>query len=692
MTRVKADLAQRPAILMAMVLMLSLAPMFGVSASKNAASSAITGRSLPTAMQAACTGVRFTQAAGSPVSAGDRPQEIAAGDFNLDGKADLAVTNGADDNVTIQLGNGSGGFTQAAGSPINVGDFPESITIGDFNLDGKPDLATANPNSNNVTILLGDGNGGFTQAAGSPVAVGANPNSVAVGDFNLDGKADLATVNITADNVTVLLGNGSGGFTEAAGSPVGVGDTPIFVAAGDFNLDGKGDLATANLNADNVTILLGNGSGGFTQAAGSPVGAGSSPNSIAIGDFNLDGKADLAVANAGSDNVTILLGDGNGGFTQPAGSPVGVGDAPVSVAIGDFNLDGKADLAAVNTSANNVTILLGNGSGNFAQPAGSPVGVGPQAQFVATGDFNLDGKADLAVANAGTDNVTIQLNTCGSNEPPAIIATPVTRNAGSPSANSQIATVNDAEDAENILTVTVNGGASAIVNSVTVSGISVSAAGVVTANVVAACGAAAANFTLRVTDSNSLFAEAALTVSVNPDNQPPVITCPASIVGATPSPNASCLVVNYPAPVASDNCPGVTAVCNPPSGTCFPLGTTTVTCTATDSAGNTAQCGFTVTTFDFCLQDDSNPATALSFNSQTGDYRFCTGGVSLTGKGTVSKQGLTVTLTHNPSDRRVQARVDGAANRATASLQSPPGVVKCTITDRNLNNNTCACQ
>jgi hypothetical protein len=99
-----------------------------------------------------------------------------------------------------------------------------------------------------------------------------------------------------------------------------------------------------------------------------------------------------------------------------------------------------------------------------------------------------------------------------------------------------------------------------------------------------------------------------------------------------------------------------------------------------------------VTTFDFCLQDDSNPATALSFNSQTGDYRFCTGGASFTGKGTVVKQGLLVTLTHNPTDRRVLARVEGATNRATASLQSPPGIIKCTITDRNLNNNTCSCQ
>ena len=175
------------------------------------------------------------------------------------------------------------------------------------------------------------------------------------------------------------------------------------------------------------------------------------------------------------------------------------------------------------------------------------------------------------------------------------------------------------------------------------------------------------------------------------DTVPPAITCPAGVI-AIPAPGAASVVVTFPAPVATDNVEVASVICSPASGSTFPLGTTTVTCTAADSTGNTAQCSFTVTTFDFCLQDDSTPAGVLSFNSLTGDYRFCCGGTSFTGKGTVLKQGLTVTLTHNASDRRLQARVDGAANRATASLQSPPGTIKCTITDRNIKNNTCACQ
>ena len=290
-------------------------------------------------------------------------------------------------------------FIQPTGSPVAAGTNPLSVAVGDFNLDGKPDLAVANVDSNNVTILLGNGIGGFTQPAGSPVGAGTGPLSVAVGDFNLDGKPDLAVAN-AGGGVTILLGNGTGGFTQPAGSPVGAGITPISVAVGDFNLDGKPDLAVANQGSNNVTILLGNGMGGFTQPAGSPVGAGTTPRSVAVGDFNLDGKPDLAVANNSSNNVTILLGNGSGGFTQPVGSPVAAGTTPVSVAVGDFNLDGKPDLAVANHVArDNVTILLGNGMGGFTQPAGSPVGAGTTPRSVAVGDFNLDGKPDLAVAN-----------------------------------------------------------------------------------------------------------------------------------------------------------------------------------------------------------------------------------------------------------------------------------------------------
>src|SRR5271157_1234108 len=173
-----------------------------------------------------------------------------------------------------------------------------------------------------VSILLAlsaAANAQFTPAPGSPFAAGSYPASVAVADFNGDGRLDLAVANEGSHNVTVLLGNGTGGFTAAPGSPFPAGSSPISVAVGDFNGDGKPDLAIANEGGNNVTVLLGNGTGGFTAAPGSPFPVGTQPESVAVGDFNGDGKPDLAIANARSNTVTVLLGNGTGGFTAAPG-------------------------------------------------------------------------------------------------------------------------------------------------------------------------------------------------------------------------------------------------------------------------------------------------------------------------------------------------------------------------------------
>jgi hypothetical protein len=186
------------------------------------------------------------------------------------------------------------------------------------------------------------------------------------------------------------------------------------------------------------------------------------------------------------------------------------------------------------------------------------------------------------------------------------------------------------------------------------------------------------------------------TVTVN-DTQPPTITCPPNQTAVTnqnacPAPN--CQVATFTT-TATDNCPGVTVVCNPPSGTCFPVGVTTVTCTATDASGNTASCTFTLSVFDTALQDDSNPAIILLWNSITGAYRFCCNGTTFTGVGKATRQGCVYTLDHtNAVDRRVLGRVDKAVHAGTASIQAPPGTLRCTITDRNTLNDTLlpACQ
>ena len=344
---------------------------------------------------------------------GPYPSSVAVGDFNGDGIADIVVANYGNltggESLTILLGHGDGTFTAEPVSPA-TGTAPYVVVVGDFNGDGIPDLAVANSYSDTLTILLGKGDGTFTTAA-SP-ATGYTPTSIAVGDFNGDGNADLAVSNSYSNTISILLGDGHGNFTPAA-SPV-TGSYPYFVATGDFNGDGIPDLAVANSHDDTLTILLGKGDGTFTTAA-SP-STGSFPASIAVGDFNGDGNADLAIVNAGVDaegnTVTILLGDGHGNFTV-APSPV-TATFPRYIAVADFNGDGYPDLAVADEGGNAVTILLGRGDGTFTATAVSPP-TGSYPDSIAVGDFNGDGVPDVVVPNqnfgssSSTETATVLL-------------------------------------------------------------------------------------------------------------------------------------------------------------------------------------------------------------------------------------------------------------------------------------------
>ncbi len=331
--------------------------------------------------------------------AGSGPDSVAVGDFNGDGKPDLAVANYGDGTVSVLLGNGDGTF-QAAVS-YGAGSGPASVAVGDFNGDGKADLVVANSTDGTVSVLLGNGDGTFQAAVN--YGAGSGPASVAVGDFNGDGKADLVVGNCNDGVVSVLLGNGDGTFQAAVS--YGTGSGPASVAVGDFNGDGKADLAVATYTDGTVSVLLGNGDGTF-QAAVS-YGTGSNPASVAVGDFNGDGKADLAVANYGDGTVSLLLGNGDGTFQ--AAVNYGTGSNPASVAVGDFNGDGEADLAVANYNDGTVSVLLGYGDGTFQ--AAVNYGTGSNPASVAVGDFNGDGKPDLAVANGGNNSVSILLNT-----------------------------------------------------------------------------------------------------------------------------------------------------------------------------------------------------------------------------------------------------------------------------------------
>jgi FG-GAP-like repeat/FG-GAP repeat len=313
------------------------------------------------AAQAGAAG--FTPALGSPFATGGAsPFFVAVGDFNGDNKPDVAVGNGGSANVSVLLGDGSGGLSPAPGSPFASGVFgPESVAVGDFNGDNKPDVAVANGNGT-VSVLLGDGSGGLSPAPGSPFASGGSfPEGVAVADFNGDNKPDVSVANDGSDTVSVLLGDASGGLSPAPGSPFASGGSqPFGVAAGDFNGDNKPDVALGNAGSDTVAVLLGDGSGGLSPAPRSPFASGGiTPTGVAVGDFNGDNKPDVAVSNENSDNLSVLLGNGSGGLRPAGGSPFATqGSSPFGVAVGDFNSDNSPDVAVANYRSNNVSVLL----------------------------------------------------------------------------------------------------------------------------------------------------------------------------------------------------------------------------------------------------------------------------------------------------------------------------------------------
>lgn len=360
---------------------------------------------------------------------GFEAEGVAVGDFNGDGIPDLAVTGFKDNSVTILLGNGDGTFT-AAPAAASTGNGPNSIVVADFNGDGIQDLAIANYSVDSLTILLGKGDGTFTLVNDAPTT-GTGPTSIAVADFNGDGIPDLAVSTVFSHTVTILLGKGDGTFTASTLSTNLVA-SEFAIAAGDFNGDGKADLAVTTF--DGAKILLGNGDGTFTSGASYITAARNNyPISIAVADFNGDGKLDIAVGNGDNvegsvSNLTILLGNGNGAFTQvPAGSSVPW--YPSGIAVADFNQDGVPDIALTSSFGSGVAVLFGRGNGTF--PTGLPVPAAGSGG-VATGDFNGDGRVDLALPTGFGDTVAVMLSL------PAITATVTPTAVSIPTAGQHI--------------------------------------------------------------------------------------------------------------------------------------------------------------------------------------------------------------------------------------------------------------
>lgn len=351
----------------------------------------------------------FTEATDSPFMVGVSPQAVESGDFNGDGRRDLAVANSGSNSVTILLAQAAGGFLPEAGSPAVAGG-PKTIAVDDFNADGRPDLAVGSGNGT-LTILLRQALGGFA-VEGMPLATQLNTLDVVAADFNGDARPDLATAS-SGSALHVFLRQAGGGFAQESGSPYQfpIQRNMFRLDTADFNADSRIDIAAANESGGSASVLVRQAGGGFAEESGSPTPAGQAPRAIVAADFNGDGRPDLALPDAnGFRPLTVLLRQASGGFA-PEANPELLPGAPTDIASGDFNGDGRPDLAVTSAGFDSqVIVLLRQAGGGFEPDADSPITVGDSPSSVAVGNFGGDARPDLAVANGGSANVTVLLN------------------------------------------------------------------------------------------------------------------------------------------------------------------------------------------------------------------------------------------------------------------------------------------
>jgi hypothetical protein len=348
------------------------------------------------------------------IRVGQGPRWVSVADVNHDGNPDILVTNSLAGTVSVLLGDGAGQFKEAPDSPFPAGHEPNDIAVADMNGDGHPDLIIPNHQAPTITILLGDGKGSFHPAPGSPVDVHSNPHphGVAVGDFDGDGKLDVVTDSWGENKIELLLGDGKGGL-RTPGHYFPTGRRPYErLRSADFNHDGHPDVVTTNLDDDTVSILLGDGKGGFTPASGSPFPAGAKPWEVFAGDINGDGNTDLAVipyqrdlAREAQNAVTVLQGDGRGSFRPMPGSPIPLGDCrgPNSVSAGELRR-GERTIAVSCAQSGNVMLYTLTAGGHYhATSIAAKRGWGS----VTLAQLTRDGRSALITANNEDGTITI---------------------------------------------------------------------------------------------------------------------------------------------------------------------------------------------------------------------------------------------------------------------------------------------
>jgi hypothetical protein len=364
------------------------------------------------------TPATFALQANPPSTGGNEPRYLAVADVNNDGRPDVLVTNTQSGTLGVLLGNGSGGFSLQPNSPTTGGNFPNGIAIADVSGDGNPDVLVAN-NNGRLGVLLGNGAGGFTLQA-NPAQIGTGNNSardLMVADMNGDGNLDAVVVSNVPGYVSILLGNGRGGFAQASSTSTGNISQiygPYSLAVANVTKDNRPDVLAVNNDFPNtLAVLLNAGNGLLNLQPNSPSTGANSPSapaSVAVADVNGDGNPDALAPNGST--LGVLLGNGIGGFTLQANpASTGTSNSTYAVAVADVNGDGKLDALVPNAST--LGVLLGNGAGGFALQATSPATGGGSygsGSRIAVADVNSDGKPDVLVPNSN-GTLGVLLNT-----------------------------------------------------------------------------------------------------------------------------------------------------------------------------------------------------------------------------------------------------------------------------------------
>ncbi|MBX3158730.1 MAG: VCBS repeat-containing protein [Deltaproteobacteria bacterium] len=345
-------------------------------------------------------------------AAGFKPYAIAAGDLDGDGDVDLVVANELESTVAIYRNNGAGAFTRLPAAAA-TGEYPTGMAIADFDHDGIPDVITADYHGNSVSLLRGTGVGASYRLAARAsylTAAGAETSNVAVGDLDGDGLPDAVASNPQAHSISVFLARPGATLSPATNLPCGPQSEPYSVAIGDFDGDGAADLAAADDRSRTVVVMRGRGDGRFDALPAQPAIEGTGSFILLARDMNRDGVLDLVVSNRSSHDVSVLLGRGDGTFHAALVATAGPLSGPYALAVADFNLDGVPDVVVSSFLSGATSVLLGRGDGRLAAPLLGAT-TGAYSYGVAAADLDGDGIPDLAVVNAVNNTLAVVLGT-----------------------------------------------------------------------------------------------------------------------------------------------------------------------------------------------------------------------------------------------------------------------------------------